>query len=104
MPTDARKAALGFDALWAFPTHMVGFTSFTDCNCLLTELDSELKRDLGERPTFPTYTTYVEIKFKLSDLEVALTIASDKLPVTGYIQSVPGHEIETGNSDELWIK
>ena len=101
MPTDARTAGWRFDALWAFPTRMVGFTSFTACNCLLTELDSELKRDLVERPTFPTYTTYVEIKYRLSDLEVVLTIASNQLPVTGYIQSVPAHEIETGNSDEL---
>ena len=97
MPRDARKAVWRFDALWAFPTRMGGSTSFTDHNCLLRELDSELKRDLVERPTFPPYTGYVEIKYKLSDLEIALTNASTQLPLTGYIQLEPTHNIESDN-------
>jgi hypothetical protein len=39
-----------------------------------------MKRDLVERPTFPTYTIYVDLKFKLSDLEVVLANAFTKLP------------------------
>ena len=97
MPRDSRKAAWRFDSLWAFPVHMVGSSSFTNRNCLLSELDSVLKRDLVERPTFPTNTSYVEIKYKLSDLEVAVTNPPTQLPVTGYIQSAPTHKIESGN-------
>jgi hypothetical protein len=51
---------------------------------------------LVERPTFPTYTSYVELRYKLSDLEVALTNASSQLPVTGYIQSTQTHKIDSG--------
>ncbi len=75
------------------PAQLVGSTALTDRKCLLEELDSLLKRDLVERPTFPTYTSYVELKFKLSDLEVFLTNACTKLPVTGYIQSAPTYKL-----------
>ena len=71
MPSNARKAAWRFDAMWAVPARLVGSTALTDRKCLLEELDSLLKRDLVERPTFPTYTSNVELKFKLSDLEVS---------------------------------
>ena len=68
-----------------------------DRKFLLEELDSLLKRDLVERPTFPTYTSNVELKFKLSDLEVVLANACTMLPVTGYIQSAPHCNIDSGN-------
>jgi hypothetical protein len=45
MPLDVRKANWRFDALWAFPAHMVGSTDFANRNKLLDELDSLLKRD-----------------------------------------------------------
>jgi hypothetical protein len=89
MPKYTRKAAWLFDALWTLPIPMIGSTSLTDRNCLLRELDSKLKRDLVERPTFQTNNSYVEIKYKLSGLEVELTNASTQLPVSGYIQSAP---------------
>jgi hypothetical protein len=97
MPTDARKATWRFEALWAFPAHLVGSTALTDRKCLLAELDSHLKRDLVERPTFPTCTGYVELKYKLSDLELVLTNASTQLPVTGYFQSAPTQKIDSGS-------
>ena len=97
MPSNARKAAWRFDAMWAVPARLVGSTALTDRKCLLEELDSLLKRDLVERPTFPTYTSNVELKFKLSDLEVVLANACTKLPVTGYIQSAPTYKIDSGN-------
>mmetsp|Transcript_3607 Transcript_3607/g.7909 ORF Transcript_3607/g.7909 Transcript_3607/m.7909 type:complete len:113 (-) Transcript_3607:82-420(-) len=96
MPTDARKATWRFEALWAFPAHLVGSTELADRKCLLEELDSHLKRDLVERPTFPTCTGYVELKYKLSDLELVLTNTSTQLPVTGYFQSDPTHKIDSG--------
>jgi hypothetical protein len=62
---------------------LVGSSALTDKKCLLEELDSLLKRDLVKRPMIPTYTSYVELKFKLSDLEVVLANACTKLPVIG---------------------
>jgi hypothetical protein len=97
MPSNARRAAWRFDALWAVLEQLVGSTALTDRKCLLEELDSLFKRDLVERPTFPTYTSYVELKFKLPYLEVVLTNACIKLPVTGYIQSDPTNKIDSGN-------
>ena len=97
MPCNARRAAWRFDALWAVPAQLVGSAALTDRKCLLEELDSLLKRDLVERPTFPTYTSNVELKFKLSDLEVALANVCTKLPVTGYFQSAPHYNIDSGN-------
>jgi hypothetical protein len=97
MPSNARTAAWRFDALWAVPVQLVGPSALIDKKCLHEELDSFLKRDLIECPTFPTYTSNVELKFKLSDLEVVLANACTKLPVTGYIQSAPHYNIDSGN-------
>jgi hypothetical protein len=78
MPSDASKAIWCFNALWEFLAQFVGPTSteLTNRMSLLEELDSDLKRDLVKRPTFPAYTGYVELKNKLSDLKVLLTKAS----------------------------
>ena len=97
MPGNARKANWRFDALWAFPAQLVGSTESTDRKSLLEKLDSLLKRDLVERPTYPTCTGYVELKYKLSDLDVALTKASPHLPVAGYFQSAPAKNIDSIN-------
>ena len=97
MQGNARKANWRFDALWAFPAQLVGSTESTDRKSLLEKLDSLLKRDLVERPTFPTCTGYVELKYKLSDVDVALTKASTQLPVAGYFQSMPANKIESSN-------
>jgi hypothetical protein len=97
MPSNARRAAWRFDALWEDPAQLVGSTALTYIKCLLEELDSPLKRDSVKRLTFPTYTSYVELKFKQSDLDVVLTNACTRLPVTGYIQSDPNYKIDSGN-------
>ncbi len=55
MPSNARRAAWHFDALWAVPAQLFGPTALIDRKCLLKGLDSLLQRDLVERPTFPTY-------------------------------------------------
>jgi hypothetical protein len=64
MQSNARKAAWRFDAMWAVPARLVGSTALTDRKCLLEELDSLLKRDLVEHPTFPAHTSYVKLKLK----------------------------------------
>jgi hypothetical protein len=97
MPSNARRAAWHFDALLAVPAPLFRSPALIDKKCLLEELDSLLKRDLVKRPTFPTYTSNVELKLKLSDLEVVLANACTKLPVTGYIQSAPHYNIDSGN-------
>jgi hypothetical protein len=83
MLIDERKANWCLEAHWALPTHVVGTTDLTDKKNLLEELDSLLKHDMVDRPTFPTYISSVGLKYKLSDLEVALTNASStQLSVT----------------------
>ena len=82
-----RKGAWHFDAMWTLPANMIGSTSFADRSCALDELESAFMRDVVERTTFPMNTINVEIKYKLSDLEVALNNPPNQLSVTGYIQS-----------------
>ncbi len=76
---------------------MVGSTSFTDQSNLLHELESAFKRDVVQRTTFPMHTINVEIKYKLSDLEIALNSPPNQLPVTGYIQSGRQKKIDSSN-------
>jgi hypothetical protein len=76
---------------------MVGTVSLTDRNSLLSELDSAFKRDVLERDTFPPNTRNVEIKYKLSDLEVVINNPSIQLPITGYIQSETHHKVASSN-------
>ena len=104
MPRDNRKGAWSFDTLCTVPTHMFGPTSSTDRIYILSGLDSAFKRDVVERPEFPSYIRNVEIKYKLSDLDSILGTAlanSRPLPVTGlrsgYIQSEINYKIEFGN-------
>ncbi len=86
----------------AVPAQLVGSTALIDKKCLLKELDSLLKRDLVECQKIPTYTSNVELKFKLSndsDLEVVLANACTKLPgtVSRYIRSASLYNIDSGN-------
>ena len=76
---------------------MVGFTSLTDQSNLLDELESAFIRDVVQRTTFPMHTINVEIKYKLSDLEIALNSPPNQLPVTGYIQSERQEKIDSSN-------
>ena len=96
MPRGARQAAWRFEALWTFPRRLVGSPANTvgERNWILRKLESELKRDLAERPTFPSNTGYVDLKKSLSDLDVALNKPPSQLsqlPVTGYFQPAPSH-------------
>ena len=98
MPS-ARKGAWRFDTLWRLPSDILGSTSFTgtDQSSGLNELESAFKRDVVERTTFPIHTRNVEIKYKLSDLELALHNPPHQLPITGYIQSERQKKIDSGN-------
>ena len=97
MPPDHRKGAWRFDTLWTLSSHMVASISLADRNSLLSELDSAFTRDVMERETFPPNTNNVEIKYKLSDLEVAINNPSIQLPITGYIQSGRNNKIDSSN-------
>jgi len=78
---------------------MIGSTTFTstDRRNVLNELESAFKCDVVERTTFPMQTINVEIRYKLSDLLVALNNPPNQLPVTGYIQSERQKKIESGS-------
>jgi hypothetical protein len=97
MPHDERKGAWHFATLWTLPAHLIGSTSFADRSCILDELESAFMRDVVERATFPKNTINVEIRYKLSDLEVAFNNSPNQLHVTGYIQSERQKKIESGN-------
>ena len=99
MPQDARKGAWRFDTLWKLPTHMVSSTPVTDNDRrnVMDQLETAFKRDVVERTTFPMNTRNVEIKYKVSDLDFALSTPPNQLPVTGYIQSERQKKIESGN-------
>jgi hypothetical protein len=75
MPRDNRKGAWSFDKLWTVPTHMFGSTFSTDRTSILSGLDSAFKRDVVERPEFPTYIRNVEIQYKLSNFHSILGTA-----------------------------
>jgi hypothetical protein len=83
--------AKGFDTLWNLPKNMVGirWIRFLHDRRLrsnvMDELETAFERDVVERTTFLMHTINVEIKYKLSDLNVALNNPPNQLPVTRYI-------------------
>ena len=85
MPPSDRKGSWYFETTWTFsgprPTAPIVTSG------LLIELDSALRRDLLERETLPDYIRSAQLKYKLSDLEVALNRNPITIHVTGYIQS-----------------
>ncbi len=64
---------------------------------VLSEIDSVLKRDIYERQTVLPFLRNVELKYKLLDLEVALTEAHIHLSVSGYIRSDRKHKVDSRN-------
>ena len=84
MPSSARKGAWHFESLWTFPFSRPISPMIT--SDLLHDVESALQRDLLERDTRPPYLRSAELKFKLSDLEVALNKNPITIPVNGYIQ------------------
>ena len=68
----------------------------------LQEVDVELKRLVMERQVFPLYLGNVELKYKLSDWELARTETPIRLPVQGYIQTEKNFSIDLHNLN-VWF-
>ena len=84
-----RKGAWHFSAVWTFPGYVVATTS-TDPILLqreLQELEIEDKDLVMQAESFPPNLRSIELKFSLSDWEIARTKTPIILPVQGYIQS-----------------
>ena len=91
-----RKGAWRFSAVWAFPGHMVA-TSSTDPILLQNELrqmETEMKRLVLQAERFPPNLRNIELKYRLSDWELARTKIPMLLPVQGYIQSRKKYSID----------
>ena len=84
-PACSRNGSWHFQSLWEFP----GSLPITNANTIgwLVAEDSAILRDLLERTTCPTLLRSPQLKYKLSDLYLALTKSPMTLPVSGYIQS-----------------
>ena len=99
-----RKGAWRFSAVWTFPRHMVAATS-TDPIIIQNELqqiENEMKRLLLQTERFPLYLRNIELKYKLSDWELARTKIPLQLPVQGYIQAQNNYSIDAHNLN-LWF-
>ena len=99
-----RKAAWRFSAVWTFPGHMVATTSNDPIRLQheLRQLDTELSSLVLEAERKPQYLRNIELKYKLSDWELARTKTPIiHLPVQGYIQSQNHYSIDLDNL-KLW--
>ncbi len=83
-----RKGAWRFSAMWTFPGHVVA-TASTNPILLqreLQQMEIEMKRLVIQAESFPPNLRNIELKYSLSDWELARTTTPIKLPVQGYIQ------------------
>ncbi len=99
-----RKGIWRFNAVWTFSGHMVATTS-TDPIRLKTELqqmETEMKRLVLEMQKFPLYLKNIQLKYRLSDWELARTKNPIHLPVQGYIQTQNHCSIDSENLN-LWF-
>ena len=90
--------------MWTFPGNIVATTS-TDPILLqneLQQLDAELKRLVLEAIRLPQKLRNVELKYKLSDWELARTKTPIIMPIHGYIQSENNYSIDLDNL-KLWF-
>ena len=94
-----RKGAWRFSAVWTFPGH-VAATASTDPIVLqreLQEMEIEMKSLVMQAESFPPNLRNIELKYSLSDWELARTNTPIKLPVQGYIQSKHNYSIDLDN-------
>ncbi len=94
-----RKGAWRFSAVWTFPGHVVA-TASTDPIILqreLQEMEIEMKSLVMQAESFPPNLRNIELKYSLSDWELARTNTPIKLPVQGYIQSKKNYYIVLDN-------
>ena len=94
-----RFATWRWSAMWTFPGNVVATTS-TDPILLqneLQQLDAELKRLVLEAIRLPQKLRNVELKYKLSDWELARKKTPICLPILGYIQTSNHYSIDFYN-------
>ena len=99
-----RKGAWRFSAVWTFPGHMVATTS-TDPSRLKNEIqqmETEMKRLVLGAQRFPLLLRNIQLKYKLSDWELARTKTPIIMPIHGYIQSENNYSIDLDNL-KLWF-
>ena len=92
MPPSARSGSWHFQTLWTFPATIPSTNAIT--SAWLVGVDDALKRDLLERTTLPPLLRNAQLKYKISDLQLALGSSPITLPVTGYIQSLPHRAVD----------
>ncbi len=91
MPSSHRKGAWHFETQWTFAGQRPISTEIT--SIFLHEFDTVLKSDLLDSNALPRYMQGTTLKYKLSDLEAALSKTPMTIQVTGYIQSDPHHAV-----------
>ena len=97
-----RKGAWRFSAVWTFPGNMVATIS-TDPIVLQNEvrqMETEMKRLVLQAQRFPLHLRNIELRYKLSDWELARTKIPIQLPVQGYIQSQINYSIDSHNLNQ----
>ena len=97
-----RKGAWRFSAVWTFPGDMVATTS-TDPIVLQNEvrqMETIMKRLVLEAQRFPLYLRNVQLRYLLSDWELARTKIPIQLPVQGYIQTQNKYTIDFHNLNQ----
>jgi hypothetical protein len=84
-----RKGAWRFSAVWTFPGHIVATTDPSHLKKELKQMEAGMKRLVMGVQKIPLYLRNIQLKYKLSDWELARTKPETPihLPVQGYIQS-----------------
>ena len=99
-----RKGAWRFSAVWTFPGDMVATIS-TDPIVLQNEvrqMETAMKRLVLQAERFPLNLRNVQLRYLLSDWELARTKTPIQLPVQGYIQSQDNYSIDFHNLNQ-WL-
>ena len=100
--SNKRKAAWRFTAVWTFPGNMVATIS-TDpivSQNEVRQMETELKRLVLHAQRFPPHLRNIQLKYKLSDWELAQTKIPIQMPVQGYIQSQNNYSIDFHNLNQ----
>ena len=97
-----RKGAWRFSAVWTFPADMVATLS-TDPVVLQNEvrqMETVMKRLVLQAQRFPLHLRNIQLRYKLSDWELARTKIPVQLPIHGYIQSQDNYSIDFHNLNQ----
>ena len=101
-----RKSAWTWRSVWTLPPNIVTIlvaTNSTDSSSdELLNLDKELTSLVLNNKRRPQYLRNIELKYKLSDWELARTKTPICLPIQGYIQSEKTYSIDLYNLN-LWF-